>query len=294
MTQNTTAMQTQVVGRGYLGQVISSGISCVTHPISMQCERSQISELSKFIIIASGPSAPLISEEERIFYENSLTKLAKNIKKQANRSHVIYLSSGGTVYGENDGGKFSETRKLIPMSPYSKFQINAEKILIECHTGPTTILRLSNAYGPNQINKIKQGFVSAAVRAAVFDEELRIFGDGNNIRDYIHERDIIAAIKAVITNPAVGIFNVSTGIGTSQIEIVRLVEKVFEKRIKSIFLPKRKSDLASSIISPDLFKRQFGWNPYFNITEGVVTYKYLARPSTKINLRKQTNDLAAA
>ena len=195
MKYTTKINNAQVIGRGYLGQVISNGIGCNHEPISIGSQAHELSNFCDFIIMASGPSTASINDTDRKIFENKLANSLKNIKIRRGNSHLIYISSGGTVYGNCAENIFSESSTLITTSPYSNFQINAERILRENYSGPLTILRLSNAYGPKQLAKLKQGFISAAIRSVLLDEELKIFGDGENIRDYIHENDIISAIQ---------------------------------------------------------------------------------------------------
>jgi UDP-glucose 4-epimerase len=276
MKYSTKINDAQVIGRGYLGQVISDGIGCSHEPISIDFQAHELSAFCNFVIMASGPSTSSINDTDRKIFEKKLANSIENIKLLKGNSHLIYISSGGTVYGNCAEKKFSEASTLIKTSPYSNFQINAEEILRENHSGPLTILRLSNAYGPKQLAKLKQGFISAAIRSILFEEELKIFGDGENIRDYIHENDIVSAIKKILKKPVTGIFNVSTGIGISQNNAVALIEKIFNKKLRRVYLDKRSSDLRRSIISPELFMKTFEWTPDVDIFTGVKTYLPLA------------------
>jgi UDP-glucose 4-epimerase len=275
----------QIIGRGYLGTLLSRAINCDHHPLSLDCRPEKLIESFRVLIIASGPSSASINDEEARIFERKLIIFLKNIKISNKNIHIIYISSGGTVYGEGTGIPFKESNKTQFFSAYSKYHIKAERLIKNSHNGPVTTIRLSNAYGPSQLFKIKQGFISAVVRSAIMKQTLTIYGNGDCIRDYIHECDIKSAIKTVVHKPIEGTFNLSTGTGTTQKEIIRTVEEIFKTKIKVEYLPTRSCDLETNILCPDLFKETFNWNHHFEVREGIESYGVLpASPKEAIEL----------
>lgn len=281
----------QVIGRGYLGNVISSGLNCFQNPISIKSNLDGLQKYLDFLCIASGPSSSVLSEYDRKNYEEDLKFLVLKINRKNYLPHLVYISSGGTIYGEFKSDPFTEECNLRPTSQYALYQLNAESILKNYYNGPLTILRLSNAYGPNQYRKTSQGFISAAIRAANQDRSVVIYGDGKNIRDYIHEKDIISSIFAVCKSNKTGIFNISTGTGTSQIEIISIVEKLFNKKLNIEYQPARDSDLKSNVISPLKFTRAVGWTPKINIISGIKTYSKAQTKTPQVSIRFHKDNL---
>jgi UDP-glucose 4-epimerase len=262
----------QIIGRGYLGTLLARKLNCTNHPISLDNEIDILRKKFQFLIVASGPSSAAIGEQEATVFEKKFKEFINKIQVTNNKAHIIYVSSGGTVYGEGKETPFIESNDTEILSPYSKYQVNAETLLKKCHKGPFTILRLSNAYGPSQLFKFKQGFISAAIRSALMNQPLTVYGNGLITRDYMFEDDIVSAIAAVIDAPTQGTYNLGTGIGTTQRAIIDMVEKSFKKRIKVIHNPKREYDLEKNILCPELFQSTFNWRFRIDLKEGVDRY----------------------
>ena len=175
---------------------------------------------------------------------------------------IVFLSSGGTVYGRTDHQPIPETAPLRPISPYGLGKVIIERCLLFC--GETLgqryfILRASNAIGRWHRNP-QQGLAMAVLRAINSGTPLNVYGDGTAVRDYIDADDIADAIIDVVSaGPKNDIWNVSSGIGYSVLDLVDMIEQVIGKRPEIKFWPNRKVDVSSAVLDPSKMLRDFGW-----------------------------------
>ena len=138
-----------------------------------------------------------------------------NIMRKYNTTNIVYLSSGGAIYGESQEKKaLKETDNLLPLSSYGIVKSTIEKYLFlfhKLHGINPLVLRLSNPYGPYH-SSMKQGIVNVAIKKAINQESITIWGDGESKKDYIYVRDfcviLFTLIDRQISNET---FNIASG-----------------------------------------------------------------------------------
>ena len=139
---------------------------------------------------------------------------------------VIFLSSAGTVYGRYDGQPFSERHALQPINHYGSVKVCVETAMRsfnEQQGGRLVSCRITNPYGPGQDYRKGVGFIEAVIRNSVNGTTLEIWGDGSVVRDYIYIPDLCAMMEKLIHYEGEWhVFNISTGIGYSQKEILEI------------------------------------------------------------------------
>jgi UDP-glucose 4-epimerase len=144
----------------------------------------------------------------------------------------IFISSGGTIYG-NASGRLSEEQNAKPLSAYGSQKLLQEKMILDICESNFYILRLSNPFGGDQTVKNGVGFVSKVVECANEGSTLTIYVPSSTIRDYIYINDVVDYICLFCTQQFIGgTYNLSTGIGTSLIGVVREVEQVWNINIR--------------------------------------------------------------
>lgn len=143
---------------------------------------------------------------------------------------LIFLSSGGTIYGEHDVSSLTEDILPQPINHYANIKLSIENALRVFHIQNKLniiIARLSNPYGPGQDFTKGVGFIDAVLKQSMDGKSVEIWGDGNNIRDYIHIYDVCKWIHALSQYTGKEyIFNVSSGRGITQNEIVEIIKKL--------------------------------------------------------------------
>lgn len=144
------------------------------------------------------------------------------------KTKMIYLSSGGTVYGKQDKFPIPESAKTVPINHYGNIKLCIENTfsVFNYLSGANIIIaRIANPYGPGQDYKKGVGFIDAVLKGAINKEIIKIYGTGAVTRDYIYIDDVCYMLeKLMFYRGKEYIFNLGTGIGTSQNEIIDIVK----------------------------------------------------------------------
>lgn len=199
-----------------------------------------------------------------------------NWLSQLNRTKVrkiIYISSGGTVYGVPQTVPIKETHPTEPISSYGITKLAVEKYIAmyaSLYGIKYCICRPANAYGQGQRLNIGQGVVGVFLDRAVRGLPIEIWGNGNNKRDYIYISDLVNAISVLLNYEGnENIFNISTSVGHSLNDIVELIRNDLQLEIDVRYTPSRGFDVPENILSNTLLVETTGWQPEVNIHDGI-------------------------
>ena len=191
---------------------------------------------------------------------------------------LLFLSSAGTVYGRYDDRPFREEDPLRPINHYGAVKVCVETAMRAFNEQQHTRFlscRISNPYGPGQDYRKGVGFIDAVIKCALSREPLEIWGKGDVVRDYIYIEDVCRMMEALLRyDGRLQTFNISTGVGTSQNEIVALLEKLgFKLDVR--YLSARTVDAKYNVARNDKVVAATGVTSC-SIEEGVTRYlKYL-------------------
>ncbi|MBB2970083.1 NAD-dependent epimerase/dehydratase family protein [Mesorhizobium sp. RMAD-H1] len=208
----------------------------------------------------------------------TISLLDECVAKQVNR--VIFLSSGGTVYGNNGMVASRESDPTIPMNAYGTHKLLIEnylRVFASDRQLDYLIVRLSNPYGPLQPVGKGVGLIAAVIDAIKNDHPIDIYGDGETQRDYIYIADAVKAMTSAITYDGIyKIFNIGSGEGKSVNEIVALVEATMGKKAQKNQRPGRSFDVRKSILDISLARNELAWHPRIDLNDGIkLTVKSL-------------------
>lgn len=185
---------------------------------------------------------------------------------------IVFVSSGGTIYGRDVPVPTPETAPTDPITAYAIGKLALEKYLALSellHGLRYRILRVSNPYGPFQTSGKRQGIIAALISRRLRDEEIEIWGDGSVVRDFIYIDDVVdAMIAASADTSAQRIFNIGSGEGHSIRDIVGAVEAHLGE-LKLVSRSNRTVDLPVSILAIDRAKQELGWSPKISLSEGI-------------------------
>lgn len=203
---------------------------------------------------------------------NSTVRLFK-CAGQVGVKKVIYASSGGTVYGETPKVPIMESHNGVPVSPYGINKLAAEFYLFffaKKFGYHATILRYANVYGPRQNPHGECGIISIFIENMLNNANSRIFGDGNQIRDYVHIHDVVSANMLIsdLKDEWNQIFNVGSGKGTSINELVTILKNKVAVPFSPIYDSPVVGDLAYNVLSIDKLK-SYGWTPTIDLHKGL-------------------------
>ncbi|TVP55100.1 MAG: NAD-dependent epimerase/dehydratase family protein [Gemmatimonadales bacterium] len=207
---------------------------------------------------------------------------------------VIYISSGGVVYGEPEERPTPESAPKLPRSPYGVSKLAGEYYLNyyrEIHGMEYVALRYSNVYGPRQDPHGEAGVVAIFSQRLLAGEELLIYGDGEQTRDYIFVGDVVRAnlLAAGLRLPeGTGLdsrgFNVGTGVETSVNRLADILESVSGLRHGRSFRAARKGELRYSSLDPSRLQRA-GWAPGTSLADGLrETFRWIQSRSAAATL----------
>lgn len=183
----------------------------------------------------------------------------------------VHFSSGGTVYGEPEKLPADEEMPVRPLSPYaaSKLAIETYLPIYERLCGlEHAVLRLGNVYGPRQDPHGEAGVVAIFARAMLGRTQFKIFGDGNDTRDYVFVDDVINAVMKITEGSQQGPFNIATGVGTSPNQIFKLIADLCDYDKPAVYVPPRPGDIAHIYLDPSKAERELDWKPQMPIEEG--------------------------
>ncbi len=206
-------------------------------------------------------------------------------------SRVVFVSSGGVVYGEPDVRPTPESAPKGPFSPYGVTKLAAEYYLhyyARVHGLDYAALRYSNVYGPRQDPHGEAGVVAIFSSRLLEERPLTVFGDGEQTRDYVYVGDVVAANLLVAEAPLPapdGIdaraYNVATGRETSVNELAAALMEVSGRTVPVERAPERAGELRHSCLDTSRL-RALGWAPEVDRDEGLRrTFDHIARTTTQ-------------
>lgn len=186
---------------------------------------------------------------------------------------VIFVSSGGTVYGTPLQIPIHESHPTNPVCSYGITKLMIEKYLAlfrNLHGLDYSVLRLANPYGEGQRTFSNQGAIAVFLGKVLRGEPVEIWGDGSVVRDYVHVSDVIDALILSIT-PSHGqhVFNIGSGLGHSLNEVMSTIEAVTHRPIIRRYLDARVFDVPSNVLSIEAAREVLGWSPGIPFAVGI-------------------------
>ncbi|HNU83463.1 MAG TPA: NAD-dependent epimerase/dehydratase family protein [Thermoanaerobaculia bacterium] len=193
--------------------------------------------------------------------------------RRAGVRRLLFASSGGTVYGEQERFPCDESHPTRPTSPYG-----CAKLAVEQYLGAygalgdlePVVLRYANVYGPRQDPQGEAGIVAILAEKFLTGSPPRIFGDGTQTRDYVHVSDVVAANLALVADWRPGTYNVGTGIETSLNDLYALVARELGAATAPVHLPAVAAELARNSLDASRLAASHGWRPRLAFAEGLA------------------------
>lgn len=195
---------------------------------------------------------------------------------------LLFVSSGGTLYGNPAANPVNEDARLQPLSYHGASKLAIEAFLHALHQqygNPVCILRPSNLYGPGQTLRDGFGLIRTMLEHARAGSTMTLWGDGGNVRDYLYIEDMVQALVQGIDQIRAGpaqhpgpwrIFNVGAGVGHSILEVHRLVESITGRQLRCDFRPARLSDVRSIVLDCARISSELGWHAQTPLSQGIA------------------------
>jgi UDP-glucose 4-epimerase len=193
--------------------------------------------------------------------------------RDAGVGRMVYVSTGGAAYGDAETLPTPEDHPARALSPYGVSKVTAERYL-ECWTALTAMtglsLRLANVYGPRQRAEGEAGVVAIFTRSLLGGERCRIYGDGEQTRDYVYVADVADAVSAALGRPAAGVVNIATARETSVNALFRRLCAIVGVSPEPEYLPARPGDVRRSALDNARARAVLGWTPRTSLEQGLV------------------------
>jgi UDP-glucose 4-epimerase len=183
----------------------------------------------------------------------------------------IYIASAGAGYGEPKQMPVPEDYPINPITPYGISKHTVEHYLFTfnfLYGLEYVVLRYGNVYGPRQSSQGEAGVF------AIFSEQMLagvqpvIYGDGNKVRDYVYISDVATANIAALERGSNEIFNISTGVETTDLEVFRLVRKLLGKKVEPKYVPRRPGEIDKICLDISKAARLLRWVPEVSLEDG--------------------------
>lgn len=199
---------------------------------------------------------------------------------------VIFVSSGGTVYGPPQSLPIRESHPTEPVCSYGIGKLAIEKYLAlykHLHNLDYCVLRLANPFGERQRISAAQGAVVVFLHKALRNETIEIWGDGSVVRDYIYVSDAISAlVKAINYDGGDRVINIGGGKGQSLNEIINAIEIMLRTPVKRAYFPSRAFDVPVNVLDISKARELLNWKPQVPFSEGLSrTAHWLKSVDTK-------------
>jgi len=194
---------------------------------------------------------------------------------EAGVQRFVYLSSGGTVYGNTDVVPTPESHPLNPVCSYGIIKLTIEKYLFmyqQLRGLRPVIIRPANPYGPRQNPTGIQGAISTFSNRIMRGEPVEIWGDGSIVRDFFHVEDLARLCVMAGESDYTGAFNAGSGTGCSIRELVDIIAGASGLKPRIEFREARGFDVQKVVLDIGKAGAQLGWTPEISLTDGIRNY----------------------
>ena len=198
-----------------------------------------------------------------------------NVLQQAVRHgvrKVVFSSSGGAIYGEQEIYPAPEAHVTRPLSPYGISKLCGEQYLsyYQRVSGLQMVsLRYANVYGPRQDPDGEAGVVAIFIQKLLNNEQAIVNGNGRQTRDFVYVEDVVEANLAVMGQETQGTYNVGTGEETSINDLLRILITHTSSACKEVHGPAKSGEQVRSVIDSGKLRQELSWEPKTELSEGL-------------------------
>jgi len=187
-------------------------------------------------------------------------------------SRIVFLSSGGTVYGNPDVSPIPETHPLRPICSYGAVKVAIENYLFmfqSLYELKPIILRASNPYGERQGHSGVQGVIGTFLQNIMLGEQIKIWGDGSVVRDFIYVADLARLCAKAGASDYCGVLNAGSGIGHSILDVLKVSLGVADCIMEPMFKHGRAYDVPNVVLDVSKAEQKLGWKAEVDLFQGV-------------------------
>jgi UDP-glucose 4-epimerase len=257
-----------------------AGLQCYADSLdNLELLATLLPRCQTVIHLASSSTPGSTASQPTFEVVNNLLPTLRFLEVLQKYEHVslIYLSSGGAIYGNATAPLVAEETLLTPLSYYGAGKAAIETfILTFCQQAqrPAIILRPANFYGPEQPHRQGFGIVSTIFHLLQSQQPLEIWGDGEVVRDYLYIDDFIDLCVQLLASPfqhqGAKIYNVGSEQGTTLNQLCTLIEQVTQTTIQRHYRPSRKVDVKRIVLNCARLHEDYSWYPRTDLLTGLT------------------------
>lgn len=246
-------------------------------PIEDDLLRQQ--DMVALLISSVNPDSSMANPE--ICYDKDIIKMIELLEqmRRCEVNRLVFVSSGGTVYGNQNVEKLREDMLTYPINHYGIMKLTQEKILLmynQLYGMDNVIFRLANPYGEGQRKASGVGAVTAFLQNIMNGEKIYLYGQGEPVRDYIHIDDAVEMMRLCLEKRSAGskeaLYNVGTGEGNSILEVMRMAERIAGRKADVVYLGTREFDVARNVLDIGRICSVIGGYKCLNLEMGMRRY----------------------
>jgi UDP-glucose 4-epimerase len=198
-----------------------------------------------------------------------------NLAEAARRGgvqQILFASTGGAIYGEQDYFPADEQHPARPVSPYGVSKLSFERYLFYFHVAyglNATCLRYANVYGERQNPHGEAGVVAIFLNRLLAGQAPTINGEGLQTRDYVHVSDVVKANLLAAGKPGFHVYNVGTGVETSVVALYRELARAVGSDLEAKHGPAKPGEQQRSVVDARLIKAELGWPEPLPLRQGL-------------------------
>ncbi|MGQ3670842.1 NAD-dependent epimerase/dehydratase family protein [Xanthobacter sp. TB0136] len=186
---------------------------------------------------------------------------------------IVFLSSGGTVYGPSGVQAIPESHPLQPICSYGIIKTAIEHYLglyQAMHGLSPVAIRAANPFGPRQGHVGTQGVISTFLRSVAEGRPIELWGDGSVVRDYLYVRDLAECCVLAAESKLTGALNAGSGRGHSLNEVIAMIERGTHMRLEPMLKPARPVDVPYSVLDCTRAQQELGWHARTGLEEAIA------------------------
>jgi UDP-glucose 4-epimerase len=203
------------------------------------------------------------------------TEFFFNLLSRENKK-LVFASTGGAVYGDSKGNTSFESDICNPINQYGKYKLRLEESLTSTQKQnqfDADILRISNPYGGHFDHYFSSGFVNTVLSRIRNKSILSIWGDGLQVRDFIHISDVCEYIRKTIEIKGFNLMNIGTGIGYSLVDAFELISKVNKSTLDVFFNYDYVEQVPYNVLSTAKSENILSYSPKLDLKSGIELEK---------------------
>ena len=276
------AHTTHILGsNGFIGSNLVQFLSCkgfrvIEHrsleSFELWVQKTSLEESAKATVVwAVGKVSPFIAENFPDLVREELLTFQRYLAiNGAELMPLVFLSSGGCTYSSDSNLNATEETLSLGVNEYGRTKLALEKMLLQSGFRGT-ILRLGNVYGKSALPRKGQGVIAHWLASLKNSQPITMYGSGESQRDYIYIEDICNAIYKCFDIPHTGeVFNIGTGIGTTLIQLLNLMENFLQIEAKILWESGRPEDNFSYYLNASKFSSIAGWKANTPLQAGLA------------------------